>query len=116
MLLGAIQDAFRQGGWGMYPTLAFGTWALIETVRQNGKTAPSYRTALGLSFATLLAGLLGTTSGFIRTLQYAADHPFEQQIRFVILGLSETLHNLALAIVMLMLASLAYAIGQLRHR
>ena len=116
MLLGAIQDAFREGGWGMYPTLAIGSWALIETLRQNRATAPSYRTAFALSLATMLAGLLGTFTGFITTLKYAADHPLEEQIRFVILGFSESLHNLTLAMIMSMLVTLSYAVAHLRRR
>jgi hypothetical protein len=100
----------------MYPTLAFGIWANIETARQIWRPAPAYRAAFALAVVTLLSGLLGTATGFIKTLQYAADHPLEQQIRFVILGLSETLHNLTLAMIMLIFTALAYAIANLRRR
>ena len=96
--------------------MAFGLWALIETVRQGRKPEANHRAGLALCFATLLAGGLGMITGLIKTLQYAADHPLEQQIRFVILGLSETLHNVTLALCMLLLTALAYALGRLRSR
>jgi hypothetical protein len=116
MMLLAIQDAFREGGWGMYPTLVFGLWANVESARQIWRPSPSFRAAIALAAVTLLSGLLGTVSGFIKTLAYAVDHPYEQMVRFAFIGLSETLHNLALAMVMLVFSSLLYAIAHLRRR
>jgi hypothetical protein len=116
MLLDAIQNGFREGGWGMYPTTALGLWALIETSRQIKKSAPAYRAAAALSFATILSGLLGTFTGLIKTLQYSAEHPLEQMFRFIAIGLSESLHNFTLAMIMLTLVAIAYAAGDLLRR
>ena len=114
MLNGMIQ-AFHEGGWGMYPTLFFGTWSVAIALRYAMKPTTGTGGLLGLVLTTVCSGLLGTFTGLIRTLGAAAQHPIEKAMKFIIIGTSETLHNVTLALVLVTIVCLAFAVGSYRR-
>lgn len=90
----------------MFPTLGIGVAALVQATRSQ---RVKNRALVALCLATLGSGFLGALTGVIRTFQAAAQHPLEQQIRFVLLGTSESLHNIVLALILLTLTGLVTA-------
>lgn len=90
----------------MWPTLGIGLLTLAHAARHRGTRD---RTLAALCLATAGSGLLGALTGMIRTMQFAASHPLEQQIRFVLIGTSESLHNVTLALVLLIPTALVTA-------
>ena len=109
MILQTIANAFREGGWGMYPTLAFGLWAFTQAIKDARRD--SYRATKVLALTTFFAGSLGTLTGLIKTLSYAAEYPLDEKFKFLFLGASESMHCLGLALVCLIVTSLVVAIG-----
>ena len=109
-------EAFRLGGWGMYPTALFGVLLVAAAgwyaFRPVGSRHPLLW-ALGL--LTWASGLLGFVTGAITTLTAACSGPGEASfVRLVAAGIGESLHNLALAFVLVAVALILCAIGALR--
>ncbi len=106
---------FHDGGWGMYPTTLFG--ALLVTAAALYLLRPERRFAgvvLGLGVATLGAGLLGTATGIIASCRYLLRAPLDQRFTLAALGTAESLNNLVLALILVVLASLIATAGALR--
>lgn len=105
-------EAFRLGGWGMYPTLLFGVFALgaalLYAVRPERRFVPL---VAATSFLTLSAGALGFVAGCIATAQYV-ERVSSQEL--IVVGVGESLHNIALALVIVTFALLAVALGAAR--
>ncbi len=114
MFQGAI-EMFREGGFGMFPTLGFGVWALYEALRQARRPTPRHPASIALALATVLAGTLGTLTGIIKTLGAASSAPPPEHLTLVLIGVSESLHNLVLALILVLLTVLAFAAGSLRR-
>ncbi|MDC3959281.1 hypothetical protein [Polyangium jinanense] len=112
-------EAFRNGGFGMYPTLFFGIilfGAAIGYARNPGKGRLVLPAVLAL--LTLTAGFLGFFTGIITTLTYAAsDRTFDldQFIRVVAMGTAESLHNVGLALAMNVIGGIVVAVGAYRR-
>jgi hypothetical protein len=106
-------EAFKLGGWGMYPTLFFGV-LFITVAIGYARSAERARLVLlsVLSLLTSAAGFLGFVTGAIVTLTYAAGTPNQDAV--VALGISESLHNVALALVLIVLGGIATAVGAWR--
>lgn len=108
-------SAFRAGGFGMVPTLAFGLLLLAVGVAyalNPERRLVSLFAILGIvDFAT---GVLGTAMGVVTTFLHVAKLPGPQQYPMALLGIAESLHNLALALMLVVLATLALAAGALR--
>ena len=104
-------NAFRDGGFGMFPTLVFGLMMLLVAVRYA--TKPEQRmiplvTSLGL--LTLLAGAFGFVIGIITTMKAVAQAaPDDRYIALI--GLGESANNLALALMLAVLSMLAMVAG-----
>ena len=109
-------DFFREGGWGMYPTLLFGTVTAAMAFRFAAKPDHGITRALWtMGAATIFSGLLGFFTGTIRTFQYVQKLPPPEQFSITLVGLSESMCNLVLAFVMTMVALILLSIGSLRQ-
>ena len=69
---------------------------------------------LALAVLTLTTGLLGFVSGVIVTTQHLHELPAERVTLIGAVGLGESLHNVGLALVLMMLAGLLTSVGALR--
>jgi hypothetical protein len=101
-------DAFRLGGWGMYPTAIAGLVLIFCALRYA--SAPDAMRALvvrRLSILTFLAGALGTCAGVIKTCTHA-------QLGDVVVGIGESLNCVGLALMTLVIAGIASTIGAAR--
>jgi hypothetical protein len=110
-----MAEAFRLGGWGMYPTLVAGL-VLLFTAIQYARRPERDRIALvrHLSMLTGLVATLGFVSGVIHcfTSIGAADPDDVQHL--VVIGVGESLVNIGLGVGMLVMAWTATAIGTSR--
>ena len=106
-------EAFRLGGWGMYPTLFFGV-LFITVAIGYARSAERARLVLlsVLSLLTMAAGSLGFVTAAIVTLTHAAGTPNQDAI--IAMGISESLHNIGLALVLIVLGGIATAVGAWR--
>lgn len=111
-----LLDAFRAGGWGMYPTALFGTISLalmIDAVRRPQRPTGALPSMI---VATALAGLLGFFAGIIATFGTASGFPVDDQFRIMMIGVAESLSNITLALVFgVFLALLSAARGWRRR-
>ena len=109
-------EAFRLGGWGMYPTLIAGVvligWSFSYAALPHAGRALVVRRLSGLTF---LAGCLGFTAGVIKTLTFAASLPPHELIGTAAAGVGESLHNIGLALGLLIVSAIAMAIGAARR-
>jgi hypothetical protein len=109
-----MENPFHLGGWGMYPTALFGLLmvaaALTYAIRPQNRFVPLQ---VSLGILTLAAGSLGFVTGLIKSLLAIGQVGAEQRFIWLI-GLGETLNNLALALAMVVLALLVASVGALR--
>lgn len=88
----------REAGWGIWPVLGFGGWALVAAVQQALAPQEGRTRTIGLLLVLLmLAGVFGTVLG----VQVSAEHigevsPGERWI--FLLGLRESLNNMVAAL------------------
>lgn len=110
-----LQESFHEGGWPMYPILVFGLLLLVAAgryaLRPEQRQLPLLRS---LGYVNLVGGLLGTTLGVIHTLSWMSVVPLEKVVQTALLGLGESLNNIALSLWMLFLAGILATIGALR--
>jgi uncharacterized membrane protein YfcA len=105
---------FREGGWGMFPTLGFGLLMLAVAVRYALRPERRFvPLLLGLGTVTLASGLLGFVTGLMATFQYIGGVPADQRY-LALIGLGESLNNVAFALVFVVLAALAASLGAWR--
>ena len=99
---------FRDGGWGMYPTTVFG-FLLVASgalclLRPERRFVP---VVLCLGVLTLASGFLGFSTGLVTTFRYLPRvEAVEQRFTIAALGCAESLNNLVLALILIVLASL----------
>jgi len=108
----SISEAFVLGGWGMYPTLVAGLATLALAARYAIR--PRRRTVLlaaATGLLTAVTGALGFVTGIIATAVHIGT---EGDPRLVIVGVGESAHNLALALLLLALALLGIIAGAAR--
>ena len=108
-----LKNAFELGGFGMYPTLIFGVLAI--GMAGWYAVSPERRRLIVMGFLsalTLMAGLLGTITGVMKSIQAAADLP--NMGHFIALGTYESLYCLWFSLVLIILAGIAGAVGAWR--
>jgi hypothetical protein len=98
----------------MYPTLIFGVLMLAANIRYAIK--PERRLVplqISLGLMTLFGGMLGFTMGTIRSFMAMGEVGADKKWIWL-LGVGESLNNVALALVMLVLGCIAASIGAVR--
>ncbi|MGC4117635.1 MAG: hypothetical protein QM765_24380 [Myxococcales bacterium] len=99
----------------MVPTLAFGLLLLAVGFAYALKPERKLVTLFTiLGFVDFLCGVLGTVMGVVATFMHVAKLPAAQQYPTTLIGLAESLHNLNLALVFVVLSTLVLAAGALR--
>jgi hypothetical protein len=108
-------DFFRDGGYGMYPTLIFGFFslaaALLFLLRLDRRYLP---VIVSCAVTTLGSGLLGCSVGIANTLRFLEKVPGEDQLKIAALGCQESLNNVVLALMLVVVVGLLTAIGTFR--
>jgi hypothetical protein len=109
-----MDQAFHNGGWGMYPTLVLGTLMIAASIayalRPERQLVPLQ---ISLGIMTLVVGSLGFVTGVIKSLTAIHQVPAEQRFIWLI-GLGESLNNVALALTLVALGALAISVGAFR--
>ncbi len=109
-----MREAFIAGGPGMIPTAVFGLImicaAALYAYRPEKRFVPMQ---ISLAIVTLTAGGLGFVTGLIKSFGAIGEVPADQRYIWLI-GMGESLNNLALAFGLIVLAALVASIGTLR--
>jgi hypothetical protein len=108
----SLFDQFRDGGWGMYPTLVFGILLLGTAVKYA--VSPEKRLVpllVALNVATLVSGALGFVSGVIVTAHALSSEGITQPTNISFFGVGEALNNVAFALLLVMVGTVASTIG-----
>ena len=109
-------EAFRLGGWGMYPTTIAGLvlvyWSLRYAITPDAVRALVVRR---LSLLTFLVGCLGFVAGVIKTFVNASTAEASELGSLVVTGIGESLNNVGLALSMLVVSGLAMTVGTARR-
>lgn len=107
-------EAFKMGGWGMIPTTFFGLLLIGVAIRYA--VSPERRFVplqLSLGILTLTTGGLGFVTGMIKSFMAMGDVGPDKRWLWM-LGIGESLHNLALALGLVALGGIAASIGASR--
>jgi hypothetical protein len=109
-----MQDAFRLGGWGMYPTAFVGFLLVIMAARFAANPARGrLSVVVALGVLTFVVGTLGFVTGTIKTMIAAGEMPETGKI--VTIGVGESLHNVAFALCLVILGGIGTVIGLSRR-
>lgn len=109
-----ILESFHNGGMGMWPTLVVGL--LMIGISARYAVSPERRFVpliVASSVLTSLMGALGFVTGLIATSQYYDMNAAPPNV--VVVGFGESLNNVGLAIVLLVVGMLAVTVGAARH-
>jgi hypothetical protein len=111
-----MSEAFIAGGWGMYPTLFAGLALLVTCLRYAARPESRFvPLMLTLGLFTLFAGVLGFVTGVMNMLRAYAGPPLASEGPTVLyLGTFESLHNVALALLLIQTSMIAASIGAWR--
>ncbi len=107
-----ILDMMRNGGFGMYPTLLFGAALCALSVRFA--RAPERRFVgllVCLNWLTLMAGALGFVTGIAKMSGGLASPDVGEPARIAFEGLRESASPLMLALILIVVATVAAAVG-----
>lgn len=106
-------EAWKMGGWGMFPTLFFGVLALGAAVRYAVAPDRARLLLAGiLSAVCLTAATLACVTGMNKAIEVAAGQ--EHQWKFISLGIQESLHCVALALGLIVFTGTVTAVGAFR--
>jgi hypothetical protein len=105
-------EFFRDGGWGMYPTLIFGVGlvaaALIYSARPERRFVPLL---ISIGVMTVGSGILGFSMGVINTFRYAAKSVPPEQHSLVLQGFAESTNNVVFALIFVVMSALIASVG-----
>lgn len=104
-------EAFRMGGWGMFPTSIFGLLMVAAAIRYA--LSPERRFVplqVTLGIMTLASGGLGFVTGVIKSVS-SIDSVGADKRWIWLLGMGESLHNIALALALVTIAAIAASVG-----
>jgi hypothetical protein len=112
--MGAMWEHFRDGGWGMFPTLVFGLILVVVSIRYA--MAPRQRDVplmISLAVLTFVSGALGFVSGVMTTFHFVAGGELKGDVATAITlqGVAESLNNVGFALMLLTLATMSAAYG-----
>jgi hypothetical protein len=111
-----MSDYFIAGGIGMYPTALFGLLLLAACVLHALRPEPTRaRLGLTLGIVTFASGLLGTSLGLCMSARFISQVPKSEQLQILALGCEESLHNVVLALLLVVLGGLLASVGALRQ-
>jgi hypothetical protein len=111
-------EAFRLGGWGMYPTLFVGIVLLVAAGRfalapAKGRLAP----IVALAVLVTLTSTLGFVTGIINTTIHAGQiTDMNERAGSIVVGFGESLHNIGLGLCLLVLATFPVVVGLARGK
>jgi len=108
-------EAFRLGGWGMYPTTIVGL-VVMFTAFSYARDPERRRYVLvrTLSILVLLTSVLGFIVGTMRSFLSTADVPAAEAPHYALVGVGESLHNVALGLCILVVTWIMVAVGAAR--
>ncbi len=110
-----MREIFHTGGFGMYPTAFFGLLMIGAAIRYAIKPESRFiPLQITLALLTLFAGGLGFVTGLIASFSAMADVPADANKWIPLVGAAESLYNVALALVLVILASIAASVGAAR--
>ena len=99
----------------MYPTLVAGLALLGTSLRYASRPESRYvPLMIALGLFTLFAGCLGFTTGVINMLRFYAEMQGEPRPAILYYGFQESLHNVALALLLTTMSTLAASVGAWR--
>jgi hypothetical protein len=107
-----VLEYFRDGGWGMYPTLVCGV--LLVGVAARYALNPERRLTpllVALNLLTLSSGALGFVSGVITTARYLAKVEDARTSFVAFCGIGESLNNVAFALLFVTVGAIALTLG-----
>lgn len=104
---------FEEGGFGMYPTLVFGFLLMASAVLSLRQAERRWLTSV-LAALTVASGVLGTSMGLINTMKYVAKTTPEERLAILAQGTAESLNNLVLAMILVVLALLVSGVAAFR--
>ncbi|MBE2248128.1 MAG: hypothetical protein IAE78_01185 [Myxococcus sp.] len=105
---------FTEGGVGMYPTLVFG-FALVAAAALSIPHPHHRWLTFVLGALTATSGVLGTCLGLINTMKYVARAAPDVQLGAGATGVAESLNNLVLAAVLVILALLLSTMAAVKN-
>jgi hypothetical protein len=108
-------EAFRLGGWPMFPTAFFGL--LLIGVALRYAFEPSQRWVplqIALGILTVTMGGLGFVAGLIMTTTHVSGLEAGKVNQIALEGFGESLNNLSLALACVALAALLASVGTAR--
>jgi hypothetical protein len=100
----------------MYPTLFVGLILLFAAGRfavhpARGRLAP----IIGLGVLTTFVSTLGFVTGLIKTMSAAGEMQLWKEGNVLVVGIGESMHNVGLGLVLLVLATTGVVIGLARR-
>jgi hypothetical protein len=111
-----MTDYFAAGGWGMIPTAVFGAMLVAAAVGYSLLPERRFTALLSiLGTVTLTSGLLGCAAGLVTVFEAVIKIPVPDREIVLLAGLSEVLHNIVLALILIALALLVATVGGLRQ-
>jgi len=111
-----IWENWREGGWGMWPILLFGTLAVLGAARFAWRGEHRLTGFVRwMTFTTGSSAVLGFITGMMATFSYLVFQvPESERGKIMILGTRESSSCLAFGLVMTTLIGLLMAIGYRR--
>ena len=108
-------EAFRLGGWGMYPTTIVGLVVMFPALMYaRDPDRRRYALVKTLSILVLLTSVLGFIVGTMRSFLGTADLPSAEAPHYALVGVGESLHNIALGVCILVVTWIMVAVGASR--
>lgn len=106
---------FKAGGWGMYPTALFGFFMVMAAVlfllRPDRRTIPLL---VSTGVAAVASGFLSFATGVVNTFRYLEQVDAGDQLLIAAAGTAESLHNVVLALILVVVSALIASVGALR--
>lgn len=110
-----MSNFFHEGGFGMYPTLVFGALSVLAAVVIAAKPQRRFIPMVAaLGATTFGSGMLGTVMGIITTLRYISKVPETDRAMILMAGAAESLNNMVLALVLVVLTGLIASVAAAR--